>query len=464
LALIPSRVMTQFIPGGGVPGAGSSFSKKKKALDFSSSETSNITFSNNTAFGTGTNSKRRKVDHKSSTTATINNTNNNNKGSLAETNPKLTTPNGQAAAAAASQAAAAKKAEMLVKKQSYAQLDPIKRRERLVAQISDTCAKLQTTSTAAQDARIRILSKKDAEVRKIVETDNVLQLHTACMWKVIDSKGYFSKDTSVQDSSKALEATQSPALFSSRNTVLPQVPSRVMGIVHFQTKTMTRQQEEQQQQQQQHTTIVKVEADEEDVEITVNKDSLEDRLLALLVPECGSDDDHDEVDDDMDDEDDESIVGNDENDDSAQELQTADLSALSLDERLFLHCRSQHFSLGEFHGIEETKTTDEDDDDDEAAQREYGDREEFVNLIGSMSSDLAALSKTNNARVAFLKAQSQALWVETEQVKRQDEHRATLISKCQALLKRSKESKAKSSRVKAASTSSSKKDEYALPW
>jgi hypothetical protein len=117
--------------------------------------------------------------------------------------------------------------------------------------------------------------------------------------------------------------------------------------------------------------------------------------------------------------------------------------------------------------------------------------DEMSYLINSMGADLARLSKTNNARVAFLQSSGHALAVQGHYSKLQQDEQASLISRCQAVLKKSKESKVKSARIRqqqqnqqqqqqqghnrkqgpssssAPSSSSSNnksKEEYNLPW
>ena len=98
--------------------------------------------------------------------------------------------------------------------------------------------------------------------------------------------------------------------------------------------------------------------------------------------------------------------------------------------------------------------------------------DEMSYVIYAMGSELSRLSKTNNARVAFLQNSARVLAVQSQCEKMLQEEQSSLVSKCQALLKRSKEHKAKSARLKqqqqsqnsSSSSNNKSKEELKLPW
>jgi hypothetical protein len=214
-----------------------------------------------------------------------------------------------------------------------------------------------------------------------------------------------------------------------------------------------------------------------------SSNSLYNRLQSLLVEEEESDNDIDETDVEVSDSDsdedslsflDESDDENDDDDNpqdgNGSRSQLADLSALTLEERTFLHLRmtglikqplfpTVELSCDEQQQQKEQDDDDDDDDDNQEPDLVQDHRDELVNAIGAMTVDLAQLATTNNTRVAYLQSAARHLHQELLSTKRQDEENTTLIAKCQALLKKSKETKAKQNKTK-----SKKNTELNLPW
>ena len=97
--------------------------------------------------------------------------------------------------------------------------------------------------------------------------------------------------------------------------------------------------------------------------------------------------------------------------------------------------------------------------------------DEMEHVIYAMGAELATLSKKNNARVSFLQTSARVLAVQSQGEKYQQDEHSSLVSKCQALLKKSKENKAKSARLKqqqsqgsTGSSNNKTKEELKLPW
>ena len=97
---------------------------------------------------------------------------------------------------------------------------------------------------------------------------------------------------------------------------------------------------------------------------------------------------------------------------------------------------------------------------DGAVEEQSNDDEETLeDIIGRMSADLLELNKLNNARASFLESTARTHISVAAAGKKKENEEALLVAKCQQVLKKSKDSKVKSSKPKTAS-----KDEYALPW
>ena len=86
--------------------------------------------------------------------------------------------------------------------------------------------------------------------------------------------------------------------------------------------------------------------------------------------------------------------------------------------------------------------------------------DDLVNVIGEMSAELSTLTTRNNARIGFLESAMDPLEVAYQ--KQLEEEQASIIARCQSLLKRSKEKAKKSNKQR--STGSGIKDDLNLPW
>jgi hypothetical protein len=257
------------------------------------------------------------------------------------------------------------------------------------------------------------------------------------MWEWLDVAGFF-QSTSTGESSSIKHAgalrLQSPEIFP-RGLLLP-TPSRILGRVE----------------------------PEGNVDAPISSGSLYDRLQSLLVVEDCLDDNgrtRDDDDDESDsDSDDDTSLGflDDDSDDENDDLQRnhtrkmADLSQLSTEERTFLHLSSAGLIKQSLFPMVELVL---EDDNLEGAMED-----DIVNVIGNMSADLSTLTARNNARIGFLESALDPM--EVAYRKQLEEEQASVIARCQSLLKRSKEKAKKSNKNR--SSVSSTKDDLNLPW
>lgn len=84
---------------------------------------------------------------------------------------------------------------------------------------------------------------------------------------------------------------------------------------------------------------------------------------------------------------------------------------------------------------------------------------ELDQAISAMTADLVAVNEINNRRASFLQTVSTAYCVSSEEQKLKSDQEASAISRCHALLKKTKEMKAKSGKM-----ASTHDDSLALPW
>ena len=148
------------------------------------------------------------------------------------------------------------------------------------------------------------------------------------------------------------------------------------------------------------------------------------------------------------------------------ECSLVDLSSLTLDERAHMHLRragmlENHPPPGPnevSNGLKSNSSRGrKDDPGDGTANTQAGDGETLEDIIERMSAHLLQLNKGNNARASFLESVARTHMSASGSSKADEE--SSLIAKCQQLLKKSKDSKVKSSKPRTGA-----KDEYALPW
>lgn len=304
---------------------------------------------------------------------------------------------------------------------TYAECSPQARRQKIMDKVAQLALDLERAQ-AGEAARAAATAGKLSVI-----PDEDPPLHTARMWEWLQSAGYYKQPTSRR------LALKSPEIHP-RGLFLP-VPTKIQG--------------------------------HEETDEHVSSDSLFDRLQSLLVVEDVDDDDATKDDDassTSDDDEDDPLGFLDEDDieennsDIVHETENdrmpniANLAALSVEERAFIHLSSVGLIRKSLFPKVELAVTHVGEKDNE-----NGGEDDLVNVIGEMASDLSRITSTNNARISYLEtASADSALYHNKQI---EEDQAALIAKCQSLMKRNKE-KAKAKRAK----HNKKDDNLNLPW
>ena len=127
----------------------------------------------------------------------------------------------------------------------------------------------------------------------------------------------------------------------------------------------------------------------------------------------------------------------------------ADVSRLSIEERTFVHLSSAGLiQKSIFPSVKLAKSTKK------ALDGKDYEGDDLVGVVGAMALDLSKTTALNNSRISFL--QATAAGSDLISNKQIEEEQAAVITRCQNMLKRSKE-KAKKAKAK-------KADSLNLPW
>ncbi|KAL3916569.1 MAG: hypothetical protein SGILL_005117, partial [Bacillariaceae sp.] len=192
-----------------------------------------------------------------------------------------------------------------------------------------------------------------------------------------------------------------------------------------------------------------------------------DRLQSMLVDEDQEDDngeetgDSDSVDSDTDvslgflNEDDEDLEEEGKRDNEELDTETApdivDLSQLSQEERTFIQLSyAGLIRKSLFPSVDLVLSRERTEKEEEA----YAAQDEIVNVIGAMSSDLSRMTSTNNKRISYL--ESATADPDLHYSKQTEDQHASIIARCNAMMKRTKE-RAKKAKQK-------KDENLNLPW
>ena len=329
---------------------------------------------------------------------------------------------------------------------SYVDMKPILRRKTIMDLVGRCARELESKYGLKQ----QVLSEEPDEDRnKLVDDDPNAMLHTADMWEWLQRSGYFAK------------LTESDCRERLNGLVMLLKPED--SLVGRSTKN--------------DDTVAVVEDDKDEA---VESGTYIHRLQSLLVPveiddgECDGED--------KDDDDDSDVSIDDCYDQVLGTTATIDLSQLTLDERSYLHLRSIGLlpntvtpqvpivSAGGSESTDETNvpvtntvssltsvqaTAPKDGTVTKTAARV--DSDELDCVIDAMITDLAQVNRLNHNRTQFLQSMAQLHWPTEGDLKAKNVE-ASLIARCQQLLKKSKQVKPE---VKPKSV---KNDEYALPW
>ena len=361
--------------------------------------------------------------------------------------------------------------EVVIK--TYAELRPSKRRQLITDHIAHTAKELEAACISRTIARCQAIDRRHSDLKKMVEEDEVLVIHTAAMWEYIEKAGYFA-DFTEEALNDTLRSVWAP-------DVTPAVSRNVPSGVHL---------------------APGISRSEIESAGSGEAPSVFDKLQSLLVEEHSDDEEEEDEEDDDDDDSGSLLCDNIDEPIEASTLPTrfsgptfANLIGLTLHERAYLHLCSAGFcenlrlpAMSQTPDVEKSlspvtsdssklsngvasemdssrgdeSTTQEDGVSDEGITAEKDVFEEIDTLediVDRMSADLRELNKVNNARASFLESVARVRLATTRDSKKKSGDELALINRCQQLLKRSKDIKAKPSKPKVAA-----KDEYALPW
>jgi len=303
----------------------------------------------------------------------------------------------------------------------YSEMRPVRRRKHVTDLISRTARDLESKYLQRLEDQKQLLDRQQNDLRKLVDEDKVIMPHTTGMWRWLEKSGHFGP---IDDSNLQwrLEDNYSPDSQLAKSI-------RPSGVLKDPEEGRPK-------------------VDES------NKTTVIQRLQSLLL--VADDDEND----------DESETSNDDhlydNDGEWWGDKVLDLSSLSGDERSFVHLCS--IGLVESSQLSKQKAKRElitlarpstkflSDKKDGAKLPE----DELGEIVQAMVSDLNQLNTLNMKRAGFIEEMARA----EQQSEADSKREAILIAKCQQLMRKTKEMKAKHGKVK----SSAKNDELALPW
>ncbi|KAL3940752.1 MAG: hypothetical protein SGBAC_004759 [Bacillariaceae sp.] len=349
---------------------------------------------------------------------------------------------------------------------TYAQCSPQQRRSMIAERVTEIASELQEKHRQEQ-------LKQDSGAKKPFTVTEDETLSTQRMWDFIEIKKFHKIPSSSLLSMESLHIRPNKVVLSD--------PAKIRGCQQRQQQHLHPQHLQQQVEIERVTLpqntvqgvvppvpgpetdaskdMKKKQQSEDDGKMTISSNSLFDRLQSLLVEEDDDENDiaGDEMDSDSDDSshegDDESLGFLDESDEDeditdpmqAPNLPVIDLSSLSLEERTFIHLSKTGLMGSSLYPKAHLVLS---------SAEENSDDHDFCNVIGSMTEDLSEITARNNARVQFL--ESAVISMDLPNAKQLEDQQNSLITKCQNLIKRSKE--------KAKKNSSKKKDDLNLPW
>lgn len=346
---------------------------------------------------------------------------------------------------------------------SYVEGPPSKRRMYISDLVCKTAEDLESMHVQRVEGFSQALDKRQNGMRKIVEDDDIVVIHTAAMWQYIEQSGYFA-DFSEDTVKHFLRSVWSPEIRHPEE-IRPSdpsyddkvnLPNRYSDLAWDNESSVRKEQ------------------------VLSTGMSLFDRLQSLLIEEF-SDDSEDKEEND-------SLLHDELEEEPYSELSVenvlhADLSDLTINERTFLHLRSAGLiednqnnlssvtwgrqGLNIKQDMPNTNTLKVENDQLESENCDNGDSG-LNDVIDAMVSDLISLNKLSNARAAFLDSVTKFHFVKMRQARKRREEEKTLLAKCQDIFKKNanREGKTRNLKQKVGSSGSSTilKDEYALPW
>jgi hypothetical protein len=291
----------------------------------------------------------------------------------------------------------------------YKDLSPLGRRNRITELITKHAQMLETKQMELDESRRKIFDKQSQSIQKVVEDDEAMSLNTIALWKWVEKSGYMGEITE-QDIKELL--VYQPE-FSEEHILWEETTATKSSVKPL-------------------------------------RDSLYDRMQALLVD---VDDNEDEDVEDDDDDDWNGLKAWHLKNGSSTDGAVMDISRLTVEQKAYLHLRAAGLLDEAFplpNQYDDVKAEDEDEIEEDTT--------DFEDLIRLMKMDLLKMDRLNNSRIAFLESSARAHLDVTKQMKRQDERQAQMVNRCNQILKKQKENK-RTARQKA-----QKKDEDWVPW
>ena len=321
---------------------------------------------------------------------------------------------------------------------TYSECKPVKRRAYITSLIARTARELEYEYSQQMDERRLVVTRQEADLRRLAAEDELPIIHTNGMWRWLDKSSLFGSLTEKD------------------------VRNR-LGVVRH--RVYLRESEE-------------VETWAEGL-LADRDGSMIDRLTSLLVEEDDLSETEGETDEVLE------AIHYEEDDDADESL--LDLSPLTVDERVVLHLQAvglvepqflitrevasslptrQDIPPTESKSILDTRLLSDPTVDTYGRESKDQGKPTFVEqdsdveeILRQMQFDLDKVTMQNNDRANFLESLALSSDLSANDQRRKRDAEAALVAKCHQLLKKSRESKAKSGKAK-----SSKNDDSALPW
>ena len=322
---------------------------------------------------------------------------------------------------------------------SYANMKPPRRRRNVAEMITRTARELSKAHSLRIEMTRKSIDRREGEQEKLLSQDSTSGIHTAAMWKWVDLSGFFN-DFTMQEVEDSLQDIRS--ITTSFNEDTRSIQSDQLQSSFFNSG--------------------------EGVNGNENNGTVFDRLQSLLVDVQSRDDDENDCNTEL-----EGLCSKN-IDQVCTVTEFIDMSNFTLDERSCIVLQSFGFSgvhadediiLPADHSNFFSRKICKDHDHKLVPNGKSGNQmtigiesDDLDDLIEAMKSDLFSVEAQNDERVAYLELASlHYRRLKNDQVL-QSEKEAGLITKCQQLLRKSKELKAKSG------AAARKDDSLALPW
>jgi hypothetical protein len=319
---------------------------------------------------------------------------------------------------------------------SYANMKPPRRRRNVAEMITRTARELSKTNASQIENSRNLIGCHEAELEKVLSQNSTCGINTAAMWEWVELSGFFNDFCmkEVEDNLRdirSIKMTVNDDIVNKQSVQMPLL-SNPRG----------------------NSNIADV--------------PVYERLQSLLVDVQSLDDDENDCNDAKIYLSDESIH------EVCSTLDFIDMASFTIEERACIVLRS--FGFSDIDTVESvsypaksvisgSRSGKEDYDDKgvlngKEPMRKTIESESVAldDIICAMKSELSYVEKTNDGRVAYLESVSSQYRRSKKDKLLHNEREASLIAKCQQLLRKSKENKAKNG------ATTRKDDSLALPW